>query len=483
MENLSIKLSSSFKDILRSIGKENSMSRFILNVENSNDFIYPFSYIDITNTNDQISFIQSNKYFQIVNKERDVRDPRSLNINELLWTGKYRNNMKIGRLINRIAPFFDDKDLEEFVNLYKAEHKKSISNIHFEIVEGDQLIKFYNGKRYSPGNGPLNKSCMRHDHCEPFMDLYKKNPDKIKMLILWDSIGKSINGRALLWKLDEPADMYLLDRIYTRDDSDIILFKRYADENGWLYKSSQTFDAVNVIKDNDEVFIEMKIFVRGDFQHFPYIDTLLYYDKKGKYLTNVDNSYNNIPSVIKLREINGNDSGNENFVYDIFNDEFIRIDDSMFCFYGDGYSHKNNSFFIEDLDEYCVPFLLRYSNHHKKFGTCETYDIYSHNLGSFLNHSEVVKVYMDKELSIYDYYLKDSKEFAMAKLEPHSLFFHKSLLVKGANGQYYFIDDYDEEKILKEIENKKNIPPDLSEYMPNSVWEEKIGFNYFRKRK
>ena len=431
-------LSSRLRDILCKINDD--ISKFIMSLEDNNDYTYQFSFLDITEDESTISFLQANKYGEI---------PKERGNGDAAWSCNARNEIRVGRLINKIAPCYKSFEIEKWVNSFKAEWKNALKNIKFKVVEGHELVKFYNGKRYARGNGSLNKSCMRHDQCAEFMDLYIQNPDKIKMVVLLEN-KDVIGGRALLWKLDEPKDTWLLDRIYVKEDSDAILFKKHAEKNGWLYKSAQTFDCTKVVKNDDEVNVDMKVYIKGDFKYFPYIDTLLYFNKKDNYLTNVDKEYETVPQMIKLRETNGGESGNENFVYDVLNADFINIDDSVFCFYGDGYTHKNNAFFIKEFDEYVYPIELRYSTYHKRFLTIGV-SVYSKNLKSFVLEGDVCSVYMNKDRTFFDYFLKTEKDKTFAV--SGSNFFHMDLLIKGIDGQYYFKDEYDEAKVL----DKKNV--------------------------
>jgi len=447
-----IVLSSRLKDILIRINDD--ISRFVLFLEDNNDYTFQSTFLDITDDEGTISFLQSNKYQDI---------PKEKGYGDAVWTSSARNDIRVGRLINKIAPLYKSYEIEKWVNSFKAEFKNALKNIKFKIVDGDDLVKFYNGKRYSRGNGPLNKSCMRHDNCASYMDLYIKNSNKIKMVILLD--GKEmISGRALLWKLDEPADTWLMDRIYVKEDSDVILFKKYAEKNKWFYKSAQTFDGVSVIKDGDEVNINMKVHVKGDYQYFPYIDTLLYYNKKDKYLTNSEKEYETVPNIIKLREINGGESGNENFVYDVVNREIISINDSVYCFYGDGYTHKNNAFFIKDFDEFVLPSEIRYSSYHKRFLTRDS-SVFSKNLGSFVLEGEISRVYLTKDRDQYDFYIKNDKNSTYAIYDGN--YYLMDILIKGIDGEYYFKDEYDENKILETREANKNM---IEEIMKNSTY-------------
>lgn len=454
--NLIINLSFRFREILVRMSKNDDIAKFILGLEQNQDYAYPFSFIDITDIEDQVSFIQLNKYKQII-------DNGHRNVQELLWSSPSRSDVKIGRLIIKLAPIFKSADVENFVNHYKAEYKNMLKNIKFKVVEGEDILKYYNGKKYDRGSGSLNKSCMRYDQCASYMDLYKLNPTKIKMLILLDNKKDALRGRAILWKLDDP-DTWFLDRIYTTDDSDTFLFKKHAEKNGWLYKNSQTFDAVNVMKDNKELFLEMRINdIKGQFDYFPYIDTLLYYNKKNKYLTNSEKDYNELPDVVKLREINGSDSGNENFIFDVINSSIINISDSIYCYYGDCYTYKNNVFFIDYLDEYCSSNQIRYSEYHKKFIADDS--VYSYTLQSFMKRNEMNMVHLTKDKTMFDFLLKKDVNKTYASYSESNQYFLIELLTKGFDDNYYFIDEYDEDFIEK-LKNKDR--SDLDDAIKNS---------------
>lgn len=431
-----IVLSSRLRELLSKIKDDISMT--ILNMENNNDFVFPFSMLDFSDEEGNISFLSTNKYCEL---------PKDKGNGDLPWTCSARNNMKAGRIINKIAPFFKQAEVEKWVNSFKAEYKNVIKGIHFEIISGNYIAKYYNGKRYAYGNGSLNKSCMRHDSCEEFMRLYVQNPDKIKMLILLED-KEHIAGRALLWKLDEPKDTWFLDRIYVREDSDVIIFKNYAKENGWLYKNNQTFNAINVVKNGIESFVDMKVYINGhDYKSFPYLDTLQFLDKKNNYLTNSIEDYKTNPNIIKLREINGKNSGNEFFVEDIFNNEIIPIDDSVYCYYGDGYTHKNNAIFLDEYDEFAFPSEISYSDYQKKIIAVAD-SVYSHCLKSFVQSSQVRIVYLDKNRTKWDYMLLS--DYGIKYSDIKGTYFINDILNKNKNGSMYFKD----EKSNSNLENK-----------------------------
>ncbi len=456
---MTITLSSRFKKILFKIHDKISMS--LLNLENNEDFAYSFSFIDITNSDNTWSFLQVNKFNELsIQKGQE----------DIMWETTSRGEIRIGRLINKILPYYNSAEIEIFVNNFKAEYKNSLNNINFKIIEGNDIVKYYNSNSYSDGNGTLNKSCMRHDRCSQFMEIYAKNPDNVKMLVLFEK-EQLISGRAILWKLDSPVDTWFLDRIYVKNESDTILFKKYAEDNGWLYKTSQTFNCETVIQNKEIANVDMKISVKGNYNSFPYLDTLYYYNKKDKYLTNINSEYKNIPHIIKLREINGKDSGNINYVYDIINRDYINIEDSMYCFYGDGYTHVNNAIFDKELDEYILPHMLRYSKLEKKFLTSSN-SVYSKHHKSFLNLHASVKVYLVKNRTKWDYYLNsDEQNFTRINGQIYS----NNILIKTKDGEIKFKEDIKEEikKVLLDENKSKgafnNLKRRVFQKKPNSL--------------
>jgi hypothetical protein len=377
----------------------------------------------------------------------------------------------------KLTPIFKSSDVENFVNSYKAEYKNSLKNLNFEIVDGYNILKYYNGNYYEKGNGTLNKSCMRHEQCQEYMEMYKRNPDKIKMLVLYGNNKKTIRGRALLWYLDSPKNAVLLDRIYTIEDSDVLLFKTYAKNKGWMFKNTQTFNCTTVSVNGKEEFIEMLVNIKGDFKYFPYIDTLLYFSKKERFLTNSEKIYEENPNVIKLREIDGKESGNENFVYDVVNDAIINIQDSVYCYYGDGYTHKSSAVFVKYLKEYCFPNMIRYSKHSKKFLVIEK-SVFSKNLDSFMDPNDVVCVFMSKDDKDIDFFLREDVNKKFVQHHTNGNYYDINLMINLYDDRFCFKDEYDKDTIIK-LKNKDK--EDLDFALENSVFLKKIKLNNKKK--
>lgn len=211
------------------------------------------------------------------------------------WSSRNMQVMKFSKLIRKILKDHDrftDSQYELFFNKVKSYigikgDENGEGKYELQIVEGEDIRKSYLDSNCSQvlctgGSNPL-QSCMRYAKCQPYLDIYVKNPSTIKMLVLKDHEGK-VGGRALLWYAKKKKYM---DRIYG-SDSIITLFKSWAVLNGYHYKNYQSnnncFDMFNneVVK-NVKVNIPVDL---TDIKEFPYLDTLQYFDFEKKFLTN-----------------------------------------------------------------------------------------------------------------------------------------------------------------------------------------------------
>lgn len=192
-----------------------------------------------------------------------------------------RVNIKIGKGIKKMFPNvnFSDHDIEQFVNRVKA---KSPTAYDFKIVEGEEIRDFYNGNCYEANTSTLEGSCMKYEECQPYLDIYVKNPDNCKMLIL-ESAGMII-GRALLWYFKQDGeDFTIMDRIYG-NDATISRFIDWAKENNVWTKERQSYDYKTtwVKPDGEKITKEFFIPLKNmDFKHYPYIDTFTYVHEDG----------------------------------------------------------------------------------------------------------------------------------------------------------------------------------------------------------
>ena len=239
------------------------------------------TFIDITDKEDIISFIPSEKINKLIkdnkfDSKKISSDPQKV-------------EMKIGRLIFKlIGDKYQQKDIEDFVNNYKAILKNKSLYRNFRIVSGEDIKKWYLEKNYAIGDGgTLSKSCMKFRYAQTFFDIYTKNPDKIRLLILLDENKEFILGRALLWTMDMPKGAILMDRIYYSQDHILNMFINYAIKNEWYYKlDSNTNPMISYF--NEKPFkIRMSIKIKKlKYENFPFIDSIGFYDPSKYILTN-----------------------------------------------------------------------------------------------------------------------------------------------------------------------------------------------------
>ena len=100
-------------------------------------------------------------------------------------------------------------------------------------------------------------------------------------------------GRAIIWKMDEsPCEAtYFMDRVYTCQDSDYFKFVNYAKEQGWLYKkyngACSERENILFIYNDKPIYGEVKVKLDGNFQKYPFVDTLLYLSHDKDELSNL----------------------------------------------------------------------------------------------------------------------------------------------------------------------------------------------------
>jgi hypothetical protein len=307
-----MKFLNSFEDLLieRNInllleGKLIGSSKFLHRIENSSNskvgkFLYsqfsseeehddlPQNVVDVTDKEDTITFM-SDKSFTKLGK--DPSDPE-------IFKAKGRSETRIGRFVRslstKLGQSFTDKEIEEFVNTYKA---ADTTKDNFKLVSGKEISKHYHQDSYAkPSGGTLGDSCMRYPECQDYFDIYDKNPDSCRMLILFDKENKVL-GRALIWKIskiemnkDCEAE-YFMDRVYSCKDSDVIKFRKFAESNNWIYRkrdnNNSHFNSLVFIYKGQTVWGKIVTELRPGLKidEFPYVDTMSFL--KGKYISNV----------------------------------------------------------------------------------------------------------------------------------------------------------------------------------------------------
>ena len=202
------------------------------------------------------------------------------NRENIIWS-KGRQEIKVGRiaraLLSASGSKFSDRDIELFVNSYKAAMDKFNDKFsYFEIIKGSKIHYWYDEDNYYDSDGTLGNSCMASGDRRK-LSLYTNN-DTVEMVIYKSPDDESkILGRAILWTLMS-GDKFM-DRIYTIEDSDVNLFREFAKESGFYYKKGNNSGSTNdvVSPDGKETTLDLTVEVKLNMEYFPYLDTLKYY--------------------------------------------------------------------------------------------------------------------------------------------------------------------------------------------------------------
>ena len=225
----------------------------------------------------------------VINKEAMELDSEDL---KAIWKTA-RNPVKIGRFarafLTAAKVAFTDQEIEVFVNEYKATYDFAADILkQFDIVKENQIIHWYWHDQYQSGGGSLNNSCMAEADSD-WLEIYSKNPE-VSLVILYDDNGtltdgkyvsRKIKGRAILWDCTVNGnDTQFMDRIYTSQDSDVVLFKQFAEKNGWWYKKEQSMSPdeklTNGSQDLSRASIVCKVKSADPSGCYPYMDTMCF---------------------------------------------------------------------------------------------------------------------------------------------------------------------------------------------------------------
>lgn len=281
-------------EVLNRISNRSEVAKLLLKSKISKEDLVddPIDYIAISKEDpSKISYAYAEKLEKVSEEE--------------YWSFKGRVQAKPAAAIKKFLKNVSEKDLDIFTSLYKAATAQR--NFILQVVSGTELKKWYSGRSYQQTGGTLYNSCMKHDHCQDFFEIYMQNPEVCQMLIMLDNSGY-LMGRALLWNavdMDKNTEIKVMDRIYCVDDNmNVPYFKEWADDNGYIYKKEQNWKNSLQFESNGVSFfkkISVKI-KKLSFIRYPYVDTFKFWDEKNSTLSNFlpeDNGY--------IRTLIGND--------------------------------------------------------------------------------------------------------------------------------------------------------------------------------
>jgi len=399
---LKIIYSDKFRKVLNSIldMKQSNISKRLLELEKSDDKFFDFSYVDINSEEpDSISYLQTNRIerFKKENKQ-DIE----------YWNSKSRVKQKIGRFIKQVLPSFNDQSIEKFVNKFKTILKENDESENFEIVDGDNIVFWYNFENYLSDRGTLGGSCMSGNECGRYFNIYKNNPEQCKLIILKNSDGNKIKGRAIVWKLSTPENKIFMDRVYTNSESDELLFTNYARKQGWLYKNEQRYGETNIVfpgEGSKSMELEVKL-DNTNFDLYPYLDTMRYYYPEKSLLRSDKSNKNNLGKLYTLTDTEGHfmefsdwdDDYDDPLVHDDYNNTDIPESEAVWCEIDNGYCHRDNAVRLPYNGTFAFPdsknvVFSEYSKKNYAKKDC----VFSDILNTWIWNKYAVDVYHDKE--------------------------------------------------------------------------------------
>jgi len=315
------------------------------------------SFFDISQKNNMISFIQANRVERLwpeypkktaTNNSDDFQnwcfnqwvDSDTYGLKSGVWVNQ-RTEVSVGSLTNRLISEFytapTSKELENFVNLYKSYWDKEHDQFsRFELIEGEEIRKWYLYENYESSTGQLGNSCMRYAKCQSYLDIYVKNPEVVKLLILKSKqYPEKISGRALLWI--DPAGGKILDRIYTNNDSDKVLFLQWVN-------SKDDIDYIDDVDIEDWSF-KLKNF---KFEKYPYLDTFAYLNKETGELRS-DESLWPGQGYIRLQKTSG-DFYSDLVVWSEYHQEYLEREDVVWSAQEEDWLRRNSAVYIRNRD-------------------------------------------------------------------------------------------------------------------------------------
>jgi hypothetical protein len=458
-QEMRLYFSDDFRNILKRIQEKSSIAQALLSSEDSNQILDIYTLIDITEKNDTISLIQVNR---ITRGNPELGETLPYNIRDKkrgseFWT-KARTDIGIGRWARRIfievhkSTILESK-IEEFVNLYKAAiDGEDLTN--FELVNGEDIKKWYLKDNYEQERGQLGNSCMRYRSCQDFFDIYVKNPEVCQLLILKSGDDKNkITGRALIWKLT--SGEYYMDRIYTIRDSDKLLFQDYARVN----KIENSYDG------NSGLQLEVKL-GGHTYEKYPYMDTFVVYNPTTKILKDDEDLWPG-QGYISIQDTQGG-FRSDDAVYSDWDDQYISRDNAVHCANVDDWLSRDSATYLEYKDEWAAPtddvVWSEYHSEHFFMDDCVYSEIMSDTL--YPNNENVIEIEIDSDGNT-DWGVKSRKDLYIEEvLVGETKYFLRENYIKDPfTGEYHFKDE--------KVGEGKNIV-EYSKYL-DKVISEKLG--------
>ena len=286
------------KDLLSNM--DNEIANFLISLDNTYVYDIDMNLIDIDKTN--LGLLTFSKNSNIKNV---YMDNYTYFTKPSIWK-ESRNSIRIGKFIQKFKKF-SNSEIETFSNLFKS--LVEVSSESFELVSGDEIKKWYlESNYYITNGGTLHGSCMRSEECQEFLDIYTKNPNTCKLLIL--KKNNKLIARALVWKVHEIKVVdftdgfyfskkkiesrkqtkqllsgieYVMDRCYFTSDHYKYSMEEYAKKNNWAIRHNDcVYRIYNTLeKTYKSLYLKIKVKTNKlEFDKYPYMDTFARYNSK-----------------------------------------------------------------------------------------------------------------------------------------------------------------------------------------------------------
>jgi hypothetical protein len=335
-KTVDIYISNNLKKVLQEIEHDSLVAQLLLKkrhdkVDVAEDFV---NYISLSSQDKRrISYLTTDRIESLSEGE--------------YWSSSRRYHAKPGSFITKIFKNIPSKEVEKFSNLFKAEVSKPA--FKFEVVTGHRIKDLYYWESYASDRGPLGISCMKHEHCQKFLDIYVDNKE-VSMVAMFNPEGKLI-GRALLWSFESYK---LMDRIYTIcDEKYSSYFKQWAVKNDFLHKKEQNWYNTILFEQFGQKRVELKLELKlrySSYDYYPYMDTF-------KFLGTNGTLYNYQPTCVDYRTLcstDGYKQESDYLRYDAISKVFRYPGDTVWLEYQSIYTHHDNCNYSESNDKYIL---------------------------------------------------------------------------------------------------------------------------------
>jgi hypothetical protein len=309
------------------------------------------NYLSLSKDDLKISYLP----FDRINKYKEVIE----NEPQIAWKANLRIKANPGSAIQKVFKNLNNKDIEVFVNYFKALQAKK--EYEMKIVSGSDIRKYYLYNSYKQQSGSLGNSCMKYDGCASFFSLYEENDDTIKMIVMSDTTDTDkIYGRALLWHV---GDVKVMDRIYTINDEEYsIHFKKWAEQNGYIFKTHQKFDHTLQFDEQGKTS-EKRLAIKlnnSKFELYPYLDTFKFLNRNDGVLYNynpkedTEDPFGRDDNISILMAPNGSYYGSQHIVFDHIDRKYLHKGDAVFVKEKNFYTNTGNCYWSNTNDRYIL---------------------------------------------------------------------------------------------------------------------------------